>query len=141
MKGLMGDSSDNIPGIPGVGEKTALKLITEYGSLDGVLEHADQVKGKLGEKLRAGRELALLSRELGTICRTAPLEIDFDRCHWMRWGWARPFWSSMGSRPSAAALQLCLAEKPRRPRRWRRAAPRPAAVPRARTPGRLPSLP
>ena len=69
MKGLMGDSSDNIPGIPGVGEKTALKLITEYGSLDGVLEHADQVKGKLGEKLRAGRELALLSRELGTICR------------------------------------------------------------------------
>ena len=82
MKGLMGDSSDNIPGIPGVGEKTALKLITEYGSLDGVLEHADQVKGKLGEKLRAGRELALLSRELGTICRTAPLEIDFDGCRW-----------------------------------------------------------
>src|SRR5699024_833765 len=82
MKGLMGDSSDNIPGIPGVGEKTALKLITEYGSLDGVLEHADQVKGKLGEKLRAGRELALLSRELGTICRTAPLEIDFERCRW-----------------------------------------------------------
>ena len=50
MKGLMGDASDNIPGIPGIGEKTALKLITQYGSLDGVLEHADQVKGKLGEK-------------------------------------------------------------------------------------------
>ena len=80
MKGLMGDASDNIPGIPGIGEKTALKLITQYGSLDGVLEHADQVKGKLGEKLRAGRDLALLSRELGTICRSAPLEIDFDRC-------------------------------------------------------------
>ncbi len=82
MKGLMGDASDNIPGIPGVGEKTALKLIAEYGSLDGVLEHADQVRGKLGEKLRAGRELALLSRELGTICRSAPLEIDFERCRW-----------------------------------------------------------
>lgn len=49
MKGLMGDASDNIPGIPGIGEKTALKLITQYGSLDDVLEHADQVKGKLGE--------------------------------------------------------------------------------------------
>ncbi len=86
MKGLMGDSSDNIPGIAGVGEKTALKLIHEYGTLENVLENAHQVKGKLGEKLQAGREVALLSRELGTICTTAPLEVDFDACSWDRLG-------------------------------------------------------
>lgn len=138
MKGLMGDASDNIPGIPGIGEKTALKLITQYGSLDGVLEHADQVKGKLGEKLRAGRDLALLSRELGTICRSAPLEIDFDRCRWDEMTLGEPFWSNMGSRPSAAASPPCWAEKLPRPRRWRRAAPLPAAAPQERTPSRLP---
>ena len=84
MKGLMGDSSDNIPGIAGVGEKTALKLITQYGTLDEVLAHADEVKGKLGEKLRAGKEVALLSRDLGTIRRTAPLEVDFTACPWQQ---------------------------------------------------------
>ena len=82
MKGLMGDSSDNIPGIAGIGEKTALKLITQYGTLDEILAHADEVKGKLGEKLRAGRESALLSRDLGTIRRTAPLTLDFAACTW-----------------------------------------------------------
>ena len=82
MKGLMGDSSDNIPGIAGIGEKTALKLISQYGSLDEVLAHADEVKGKLGEKLRAGRESALLSRDLGTIRRNAPIQPDFARCTW-----------------------------------------------------------
>ena len=84
MKGLMGDSSDNIPGIAGVGEKTALKLIQEYGTLEGVLEHADEVKGKLGEKLRASREVALMSRVLGTIRRIAPIQPDFDACAWNR---------------------------------------------------------
>ena len=63
MKGLMGDSSDNIPGIAGIGEKTALKLITQYGTLDEVLAHADEVKGKLGEKLRAGKEVAAYEKE------------------------------------------------------------------------------
>ncbi len=82
MKGLMGDSSDNIPGIAGIGEKTALKLISQYGSLDEVLAHADEVKGKLGEKLRAGRESALLSRDLGTIRRNAPIKPDFAHCTW-----------------------------------------------------------
>lgn len=82
MKGLMGDSSDNIPGIAGIGEKTALKLITEYGTLDNVLAHADEVKGKLGERLRGGGESALLSRDLGTIRTGAPLQIDFDECGW-----------------------------------------------------------
>ena len=84
MKGLMGDSSDNIPGIAGIGEKTALKLITQYGTLDEVLAHADEVKGKLGEKLRAGKDVALLSRDLGTIRRTAPLDVDFEKCVWTR---------------------------------------------------------
>lgn len=82
MKGLMGDTSDNIPGIAGIGEKTALKLISQYGTLDEVLAHADEVKGKLGEKLRAGKEVALLSRDLGTIRRNAPLEVDFAACRW-----------------------------------------------------------
>ena len=82
LKGLMGDSSDNIPGIAGIGEKTALKLISQYGTLDEVLAHADEVKGKLGEKLRAGKEVALLSRDLGTIRRNAPLEVDFSVCRW-----------------------------------------------------------
>ncbi|MEA5013929.1 MAG: DNA polymerase I [Candidatus Limiplasma sp.] len=90
MKGLMGDSSDNIPGIAGIGEKTALKLIQEYGTLENVLEHAHEVKGKLGEKLQAGREVALLSRELGTICTTVPLEVDFDACSWEHLGDALP---------------------------------------------------
>ena len=82
MKGLMGDTSDNIPGIAGIGEKTALKLISQYGTLDEVFAHADEVKGKLGEKLRAGKEVALLSRDLGTIRRNAPLEVDFSLCRW-----------------------------------------------------------
>ncbi len=80
MKGLMGDSSDNIPGVPGVGEKTALKLITQYGTLENVLAHADEVPGKLGERLRENREQAELSKDLGTIRVTAPLKIDFDAC-------------------------------------------------------------
>ncbi len=80
MKGLMGDSSDNIPGVPGVGEKTALKLITQYGTLENVLAHADEVPGKLGEKLRENREQAEMSKDLGTIRVSAPLKLDFDAC-------------------------------------------------------------
>ncbi len=75
LKGLMGDSSDNIPGVAGVGEKTALKLLAEYGSLEETLAHAEEVKGKLGEKLRLGAEDARMSRELATICRQAPLSV------------------------------------------------------------------
>jgi DNA polymerase I len=79
-KGLMGDSSDNIPGVPGVGEKTAVKLLDEYKTLDNILEHADEIKGKLGEKLRENKELARFSRELATIRTTVPLEIKFSEC-------------------------------------------------------------
>lgn len=76
-KGLMGDSSDNIPGIPGVGEKTAVKLLDSYGTLEGVLEHADEIKGKLGEKVRANMELARMSKKLAVIDRNAPLTAAF----------------------------------------------------------------
>jgi len=78
--GLMGDAVDNIPGIAGVGEKTAAKLLGEYGTLEGVLEKADQIKGALGEKVRKGREDALLSKRLATIITNVPVafhEEDF----------------------------------------------------------------
>ena len=78
LKGLMGDTSDNIPGVPGVGPKTALKLIAEYDSVEKVLEHIPEVKGKsLKEKLENNKEQALLSKELATICTEVPgLELD-----------------------------------------------------------------
>ena len=76
--GLAGDSSDNIPGVPGIGEKTATKLILEFGSLDRLLEHADEVKGKNGERLREFREQALLSRRLATIECNVPLDVDIE---------------------------------------------------------------
>jgi len=72
--GLMGDAVDNIPGIAGVGQKTACKLITEYGSLEKILEAADTIKGSLGEKVRAGREMAIMSKKLATIITTVPVE-------------------------------------------------------------------
>jgi len=80
LKGLMGDTSDHIPGIPGVGEKTALKLLAEYGSLEGVLLHASEIKGKLGERIRENRESAELSYWLGTIDTRAPIDQDPEDC-------------------------------------------------------------
>lgn len=74
LKGLMGDASDNIPGIPGVGEKTALKLLHEYGTVEQLLAKADEVSGKLGEKVREHAESARMSRDLATIYREVPLE-------------------------------------------------------------------
>ncbi|HEX9079691.1 MAG TPA: DNA polymerase I [Desulfuromonadaceae bacterium] len=76
--GLAGDSSDNIPGVPGVGEKTAIKLIQEFGSLDALLARAGEVKGKIGEKLREFCDQALLSRRLATIVRDVPVETGLD---------------------------------------------------------------
>lgn len=72
--GLMGDSVDNIPGIPGIGEKTAAKLLAEYGTLEKVLENADNIKGALGEKIRKGKELAVMSKKLATIITDVPVE-------------------------------------------------------------------
>lgn len=74
--GLKGDSSDNIPGVPGIGPKKAAALIVEYGSLDEVLSHADEVKGKMGENLRAHKDDALLSRAIATIMTDAPIDLD-----------------------------------------------------------------
>lgn len=74
--GLMGDAVDNIPGIPGVGEKTAAKLIAEYETLENILEHADQIKGALGEKIRNGKASAVMSKMLATIITNAPVTFD-----------------------------------------------------------------
>lgn len=80
LKGLMGDASDNIPGVPGVGPKTALKLIKEYGNVETVLENIDKVSGKaLKAKLADNKESALLSKKLATICTEAPVDTDIAR--------------------------------------------------------------
>lgn len=78
LKGLMGDASDNIPGLPGVGEKTALKLIDEYQTVENVLDHAEELKGKLKETVTNNRELALFSKFLATIKTDAPIDLNFD---------------------------------------------------------------
>lgn len=80
LKALMGDSSDHIPGVAGVGEKTALKLLSEYGDLEGVLSHASEVRGKLGERLTADAENARFSYWLGTIATDAPVSETLDDC-------------------------------------------------------------
>lgn len=77
--GLMGDSSDNIPGIKGVGEKTALKLLYQYGTIEGLQEHQDEIKGKMGEKIRAGMEDALMSKKVATILRDIPIDVDLEK--------------------------------------------------------------
>ena len=83
--GLMGDAVDNIPGIPGIGEKTASKLLKEYGTLENVLENAGTIKGALGEKIKAGKESAILSKKLATIITNSPVtfnENDFLLKEW-----------------------------------------------------------
>lgn len=80
LKGLMGDASDNIPGIPGVGEKTALKLLAEYQTVENLLRHTDELKGKLQEKVVEYREQALLSKQLATIKTDVALSIDATDC-------------------------------------------------------------
>ena len=77
--GLMGDSSDNIPGIKGVGEKTALKLLHQYGTIEGLQEHQDEIKGKMGEKIRAGMEDALMSKKVATILRDISIDVDLEK--------------------------------------------------------------
>jgi DNA polymerase-1 len=83
--GMMGDSVDNIPGIPGVGEKTAAKLLAEYGTMENVLANAANIKGKMGEKIAAGKELAIMSKKLATIITNVPVEFheeDFRLKDW-----------------------------------------------------------
>lgn len=78
LKGLMGDTSDNIPGIPGVGEKTALKFLYEYETVEGLLANIDKLKGKIKEKVEENKHLAILSKELATIYRDVPTELTID---------------------------------------------------------------
>lgn len=85
MLGMMGDAVDNIPGIPGVGEKTAAKFLAEYGSLENTLKNADNIKGAMGEKVKKGKDMAILSKKLATIMTNAPVEFhveDFKLKEW-----------------------------------------------------------
>lgn len=78
MKALMGDTADNIPGVPGVGEKTALKLLTEYKTIDNLYDHVDEIKGAVGKKLISNKELAYLSYELATIKKDIPFKTELS---------------------------------------------------------------
>lgn len=80
MKALMGDSSDNIPGVPGIGEKTAFLLVSKYGDLDNVYEHLEEIGGSVRTKLENGKDSAYLSKKLATIDRNVPLDIELDEC-------------------------------------------------------------
>lgn len=82
FKGMTGDPSDNIKGIPGIGEKTASRLLKEYGNLEKILAAADELTGRTGERVKTFREQAELSKKLVTIKREVPLEIDLERCSW-----------------------------------------------------------
>ena len=83
--GLMGDAVDNIPGIKGVGEKTAAKLLKEYDTLEGVLENADKIKGALGEKVKAGKDDAIMSKKLATIITNVPVEFHEENFRQKEW--------------------------------------------------------
>ncbi len=85
MLAMMGDASDNIPGIPGVGEKTASKFLAEYGSLENTLANADQIKGAMGEKVKMGKEMAVLSKKLATIITNVPVEFNEEEFRIKEW--------------------------------------------------------
>jgi DNA polymerase-1 len=88
MLGLMGDAVDNIPGIAGVGEKTACKLLKEYGTLENVLANADSIKGSLGEKIRNGKDAAIMSKKLATIITNVPVEFHEEDYRLKEWNTA-----------------------------------------------------
>ena len=83
LLGLMGDSADNIPGIPGVGEKTALKLLHEYQTIENLKDHCSEIKGKMGEKIRENIELGIQSKQIATILKDIPLDVTLDDCHYV----------------------------------------------------------
>lgn len=85
MLGMMGDAVDNIPGIPGVGEKTAAKFLAEYGSLENTLKNADNIKGAMGEKVKKGKEMAILSKKLATIITDVPVEFHVEDFRLKEW--------------------------------------------------------
>ena len=121
LKSLMGDSSDNIPGVAGVGEKTATDLITRFHSIDNIYESLEtlDIKESVRKKLEAGRESAYLSRELGTICREAPINTDISQykikprndAELARLMTRLEFFKlmeKMGLKPDNSGMQLCL---------------------------------
>ena len=83
LKALMGDASDNIPGVKGIGEKTALKLLQEYKTLDGIYEHIDEIKGKTKEKLVNDKDNAYMSYEIATIYKNVPIDINIDELKYL----------------------------------------------------------
>ena len=83
LKALMGDASDNIPGVKGIGEKTALKLLQEYKTLDGIYEHIDEIKGKTKEKLEQDKDNAYMSYEIATIYKEVPIDINIDELKYL----------------------------------------------------------
>ena len=78
LKGLMGDKSDNIPGVPGIGEKTGIKLLKQYSTIENLIEHTDELKGSIKKKIEENKELALMSKELATIITNVPLDIKLE---------------------------------------------------------------
>ena len=74
----MGDKSDNIPGVPGIGEKTGIKLIKEYSTIENIIENIDQLKGSVKKKIEENKEQAIMSKKLATIIRDVPIEINLD---------------------------------------------------------------
>ena len=115
LKALMGDASDNIPGVPGVGEKTALKLLESYGDLNGVYEHKDEIKGKLGERVRENEASARLSYWLGTITTAAPVETDLKDCLFFeeKLNGARETLEKLGLRSILSRLPAAQESKPK----------------------------
>lgn len=112
LKGLMGDTSDNIPGIPGVGEKTALKLLNEYGTVENVLDHVGDLKGALAKKVEAGMDSARLSKQLATIKTDVPLEIHAADCEFHpTWDALIRFFESLDMRMMARRTREMLAEE------------------------------
>ncbi|HMK25144.1 MAG TPA: DNA polymerase I [Chitinophagaceae bacterium] len=85
MLGMMGDAVDNIPGIAGVGEKTAAKFLAEYGSLENTLANADKIKGAMGEKVKKGKDMAILSKKLATIITNVPVEFHEENFRLKEW--------------------------------------------------------
>ena len=85
MLGMMGDAVDNIPGIPGIGEKTAAKLLKEFDTLENVLANADSLKGSMGEKVRNGKEMAIMSKKLATIITDVPVEFHEENFRLKEW--------------------------------------------------------
>ena len=79
LKGLMGDASDNIPGVKGIGEKTAIKLIQDYGTVENLYDHIDEIKGKVKDKLIEGKESAFFSKEIATIYKDVPIDKDLNK--------------------------------------------------------------